>query len=389
MSLVTNEKIDHAPASTLIGGVPKKDLLVLPFLSLVTVVVMLGTSEMAARSIWPEQAKDACEIRKGDDISFRKNCRSTIKAAEGPWVDNAYNDCGYRTRESCGPKKPGTTRIAVVGSSISFGFQVPYDQSYPALTSRALTKQCGRPVELQSTGAPHNTLLTVYKHFDEALALHPDMVIFTLNPYDVQINDMRPELEGQLDNPIGTTSTPKAPERVSSFKSDILTPLKQSRSIYMLQHQLYMDPATYIKLYLLYGDSGSGYLKNSFSPGWQRNIQNLDSLVAAMARKTEAAHIPLVILTVPAAAQVALQSSAPRIGLDPEAFARQISSVASAHGVQAIDTLPAMAGDDKPMSMFYVVDGHVGPSGQSRIAATLDDQLRSARFPLFAGCFAK
>jgi hypothetical protein len=366
-----------------LAGINRWDLLILPLISLLTVLSMLGTSEVAARKAWPEQV-NSCQSQEAEGFTYRANCRSQTKLPEGPWVDNSYNECGYRTAEPCAPPKPGVIRVATIGSSISFGYEVPYEQAFPALTSAALSRQCGKPVEFQNTGKPLRNFLATYWHLDEALALKPDLIVFAVDPYDAQVNEMRPELEASLDQPYVPPVGKKAAEVGVLRRWTVL--LKQSRAVEMLQHQLYTDPATYLKLYLLYGDASAGFLKRDPSPTWQGNYRNLELLIAAMARKTSAQHVPLLILTTPAVSQVALLHRPAEDGLDPEAFAKHVEAIAVAHGAHFVDSLPAMAGSDDPMGLFYLVDGHAGPKGQARIAKALETALISGDHPLIAGC---
>ena len=32
---------------------------------------------------------------------FVPNCKARYKSGEGPWAENDYNECGYRSKESC------------------------------------------------------------------------------------------------------------------------------------------------------------------------------------------------------------------------------------------------------------------------------------------------
>lgn len=59
---------------------------------------------------------DSCRVADAN-IGFanRPGCISRMKNAESSWETNQYNDCGYRTKESCGPKPAGTIRVALVG----------------------------------------------------------------------------------------------------------------------------------------------------------------------------------------------------------------------------------------------------------------------------------
>ncbi|HEX4809439.1 MAG TPA: hypothetical protein VH325_10940, partial [Bryobacteraceae bacterium] len=106
---------------------PARDYILLPLLSLCTVVLMLGASELAARLIWPVRDFDSCLVYNPSvGGRFKPNCTSITKNAESGWVVNKYNECGYRSAAPCDVKPAGAVRVVVVGSSFTQGDFVPY-----------------------------------------------------------------------------------------------------------------------------------------------------------------------------------------------------------------------------------------------------------------------
>ena len=86
----------------MLGGLPRRDLWLLPLTALATLTMLLAGSEVAARVIWPEQIINHCMMVDPTlGIHYRPNCAAVMKAAEGPWVLSHYNDCGYRSTASC------------------------------------------------------------------------------------------------------------------------------------------------------------------------------------------------------------------------------------------------------------------------------------------------
>ena len=122
------------PISTTIASspvrLPRRDLVVLPLISILTITLLLLGSEVAARHFFPESSGgDSCRVADATiGFKYRPNCTSRVKSAEGPWVVNHYNECGYRTNQSCGAKPSGSTRIALIGSSVAQGSYVGYDE---------------------------------------------------------------------------------------------------------------------------------------------------------------------------------------------------------------------------------------------------------------------
>lgn len=184
----TTETIDDAEERLQDGlessdRLQRRDYIVLPLLSLLTLVVMFAGAEVVTRIFWPEGGTDVCAVY--DPMTgFREkpNCTALLKSPETPWVAHTFNNCGYRTVEPCGLKPPGTIRIAPLGSSIAEGYLVPYPDTFAVQAASLLTRLCHRPVEVQNLAAAGSEPIYVYHRMDEALALQPDAIIFAINP---------------------------------------------------------------------------------------------------------------------------------------------------------------------------------------------------------------
>lgn len=376
-SVLTKPAIDEE------ARLPRRDWILLPLVAIFTMAFMTAASEVVARVVWPAQG-DACFVENGPDgVYLRPNCKSRTKVAEGPWVDNVYNECGYRTLEPCGPKPQGTIRVAVLGASDSFGYDVPYDSSYTAVTGEMLTGECRRHIEFQNLGVPLMSLSQVYRRTGQALALKPDILLLSLNPFDL----------GKFDrfDPDANPTAPAASENGGGrdwIRNNIAIPLKSSRAFLMLQHFMYQDPETYVKLYLLYGDA-AGYARTPFSPMWQKRLSNLDVMLRDMSEKAHAASVPMVLLVGPSVFQGAMVNALPRPGVDPQALPKEIARIASSHGITMVNPLPGFAGQPDVMDMFYAVDGHTAPRGQAVIANELNRTLLSSNLPALEGCSLK
>lgn len=366
---------------------PRRDLFLLPAIGILTIVVMLVSSEVLARVIWPEQETDVCAISDPTGHShFRPNCKSRIKSAEGPWVDNSYNECGYHTLESCGRKRQGTLRVAVLGSSFSFGYLIPYDETYTTLAGRALTSQCKRSVEFQNLGVlgVSLNLVDTYRRMDEALALKPDLVLLAITPFDVTKEITPDELAHRNESPSAQGAAQPAPVG-NWIRNGIMTPIKQSRAVLMLQHFMFQSPITFGNLYMFYGDNAD-YLRQPFTSRWRQRFSNLDVILGDMSRKAQAASVPMMIILGPSTAQAALLNSPPRAGVDASAFDAEIASIASAHGISVVDPLPSLAGRPDVMGVYFPVDGHFAPKGQRLLADTLEKRITASGYPGFSGC---
>ncbi len=123
-----------------------------------------------------------------------------MKNVEGSWTTNYYNECGYRSPTSCGPKPAGSVRIAILGSSVSEGVYVPYEKTFPARVAAELQRQCNKTIDIQNLGVPNTSPIYVYRRLGEVLALKPDIVIFVVTPFDMEQHIDREQL------PIGMTA---------------------------------------------------------------------------------------------------------------------------------------------------------------------------------------
>jgi hypothetical protein len=384
--LFKDRMIDPIRSSSEPPRLPRRDFIVLPLLSFLTVLVMFGVSEIVTRLIWPARYDYACNIDDSvDGDRFKPNCTVRGKIAEGPWVTYHFNECGYRSDTSCGPKPPGTVRIAILGSSISQALYVPYEDTFFSRASSTLRLQCKRPVDVQNLGVPGSSPVFAYRRVPEALALKPDLVIYLVVPWDLYQEDFSTELaEG------GKSHLPSAPAKTN------LTPLNrierwliQSRTVLMAQHFMLQDKAAYILTYMLYGDKAD-FLRQPFTPTWQRRFADFDLMIARMAEKMKAADVPFMIIPVPSRAEAALLSS-PHLPphVDPFAFGHQIETIASKHGVSYLDLMQTFSQIPNAERLYYVVDGHGTAEAQKVIAEKLVEKLQDGSVAAFSHCVSE
>ena len=368
------------------GGLPRRDLWLLPLIALCTVLVLLVAAEVLARAAWPEQERDSCEVAGSGGMRFQPNCRSRVKVAEGPWVEYRTNRCGYRTDADCGDKPAGSLRIAVIGSSISRGHWVSYRESFAGRLEEDLAQSCGRAVEVQNLAASQaggkdgSTWHRMADRVGEALALRPDAIVTVLGPYDLE---QYTALPGALSV---STFAPASSWRgfaMAWLHANVVDP---SRAIRMAQHYFYLDLGRYIPLFLQHGDSAD-FLRPPFTPAWQLRLRIVDETIGRVADQAQAAHVPLVVAFMPSRAQAALaarQDMPP--GLDPFALGRALAWIVGVHGAQFVDVtqaareVPGVANGD-----YYPVDGHPNGQGHAMLADALETALVSGT-TAFKGC---
>lgn len=369
---------------------PRRDYVLLPLLCLLTVVALVGIAEIGTRLAYPEEKEDSCK-RPDPTLGYRfaPGCTSRTKAAEGPWVVSHYNECGYRTPQPCGPTPSGTRRVAVVGSSVSAGYLVPFGSSIVNLVAERLQGDCGGPVEFQNLGGIGYIWSKVYARMDEALALRPLAVMMVVIPFD---------LEQTVDTPaavapdVGKTGAPALKldaVATTGVMAELHRVIAGSRAVVVAQHFLFQDVPFYTNLFLRYGDKAD-FLRPPFPPSWQHRFHDFDVLMAGVSAKAHAAGVPFILAVVPQRAQAALAAShEPRPGVDPMAFNRELAAIAARHGIVDIDLTPEFARQPNPAAeYYYAVDGHISPAG-SQLAAQVIARRFVADVPAFHTCITK
>jgi hypothetical protein len=364
---------------------PRRDYLLLPLISLTTILLLLGCSEVLARVLWSERKANDCKIE--DSIvggRFKPNCTVRSKNAEGPWTTEHYNECGYRSATSCGPKPPGALRIVIIGSSVSQGLYVPYDQTYFALASSELSGTCRRTVDVQNLGVVGLSSVNVYRRIDEALALRPDVVLYLIAPFDLEQQiDPKELAERNNSAPVGHQDPGHA---ARSPMKRLQSSLSESRTALVAQHFLFQNRDTFLRTYLLYSDKAD-FLRQPVPAAWQRRYANFDVLIGDMADRMRAAGVPFVVIPVPSRAESALLSSEHvPAGVDPFAFGRTLEGIAAKHGAGYIDLMEPFRRIPNSENLFYVVDGHVTAEGQKEIAQNIVQKLQDGSVPAFSHC---
>lgn len=364
---------------------PRRDLFVLPLLSFLTVIFLFGASELTARFFFADHEKDSCEFTDPvAGISFRANCTSRTKASEGPWVTNSYNECGYRTNESCGRKPAESLRIALIGSSVAQGWNVDSSKTFANRTAHVLTQRCRRPVEIQNLGREQCSVVCMYRRLDQALALKPDLLMITISPYDIETL-LAAEVRDR-DAPAKSAVNTADQQQRHLFLRRLQRIVTNSRMVVAMEHFLFQDPGTYLRLYLAYGDKAD-FLRPPFSPAWQERLNNVDLLLGEMAEKSEAAHVPVVLIEVPNLPQVSAMFVQPQPShVDPWALHRRLEAIAAAHGMGFVDTLDEFSKTPGSNKMFYLTADHLNADGDALVSAAMIRELSEGAHPALQGC---
>ncbi|HEY5998020.1 MAG TPA: SGNH/GDSL hydrolase family protein [bacterium] len=154
-------------------------------LSVCSLVVLLGTAEALCRLKYsPERLRDESLFEYDRDKIYR--LRRGVRKYFAGIDDVTINSSGFRGPEVSQEKPAGTTRIVVLGDSVSFGHGVPDDAPYPRVLEHLLNGG-GAPGkhEVLDLGVPGYSIFQEYQDFKRALAFKPDLAILQFNLNDV------------------------------------------------------------------------------------------------------------------------------------------------------------------------------------------------------------
>jgi hypothetical protein len=356
---------------------PWSDYLILPLIVVVTLLFLAGGGEFIARSAFPTAPEISCAIHTVNGIRYRPLCVAFSKAIDGPWVENRFNDCGYRTDQSCKVTPATRLRVAVVGSSIARGHEVPYPETFAARTSAALSRACGETVDFQNLGTHYEDILKLGGRMHEAVALRSRVIILLITASDLQHLD-------DVDPVVGHPPPERGNRGLSLI--EVMDGLRKSYLFLVAQHFLYRDPAVQVTAFLRNGiDDMNGYVVNPLPPKWQTRIGQIDGLLKRMTAITNPAGVKVILVYVPRRVHAVLEMpryANPRV--DTHVLDRALSETARANGVDFIDTTPDFANYKDFNSLYFLADGHPSGAGHALIASAV--QRRLLEMPAFRLC---
>ncbi len=363
----------NPPPSDRRWRLPRRDLALIPLLSLLTCLVLFAFAEIGTRVFWAESETDTCVI--ADPVlghRFKPNCQSTVKSMEGPWVVNDYNECGYRTDQSCAPRPPGVRRVDLMGSSVAQGYLVPYQGTIGANLQATLTQQCHGPVQVENMGMIGYQGDIIASQMDEAQALKPDAIVFLVTPWDFDSGDKLPTAASP------PVAQPELLRRIKMFVS-------ASRAVLLAQHFLFVDNQRYGSLYLTYGDRAD-FIRAPLSPAWRQRLGRLDRLLGQIQAKAVKTGVRIVVAYVPSRVQAVYLSTKDRPPeVDPFVFGRAVGKLVAAHGMAYADMSDTLAHVTNAGSLYYPQDGHIAAMGQTIVGRAIADRVLASVAP-FQSC---
>jgi hypothetical protein len=367
---------------------PRRDWVLLPALSLLTVFLIVGCTELIARRIFTYSDTGVKDCTVLSDLSTGPrgipNCVCWEKGYEYQPIEYRFNGSGYRADTEFGPKPLGTYRIVMVGSSVAMGFGVESKSTFAALLPEELSRRTGSPVELLNESIGGNG--GVASRFDSAFAYKPDMILWILTPWDIEQGFATVNHVKRADRSVPFAS--RAWRRIelafsgTSFTSAIEKAFDLTRSSLLLRHFLFESQNQYVTSYLMSGDKEAGFLKAEPGVEWKQHLRQLSVAVADNEALAKAAGVPLVAVLVPNRAQAAMVSMGTwPAGYDPYKLDREVRSVMTGQGGTYIDILSGYRGIPNPEQYYFPVDGHPDANGHAIISRLIANALTSGAVP--------
>ncbi len=395
------------------SNLPRRDWILLPAISVVTMVLLALSTEAIARWFFPvsESGLDQCfvvnnpsgfEPARPNTVCRERNAESRAVA------EYRYNSLADRAATEPGAKPPETYRIVMIGSSFAFGLFVPREETFAALLPGEITRRTGRTMELynESTGGKFRggpfPVAQSPEHFDRVLAASPDLILWIITPNDIPnaVSDEsapeKPSAEAAHAREGATADTPHPSSRLANAwrvlmdaasQGTLATLLEtrfrgrweQTRTSILLKHFLIASrsQAQYVDAYLKNTEDAE-CLMTEPSASWKRKVDNFKSIAAEFARHAGAAHVPLAAVMVPNRAQAAMISKGdwPK-GYDPYQLDHEMSATITSHGGVYLEILPEFREIPQAEQHYFPVDGHPDPEAHAMIARLLAQELTS------------
>ncbi len=389
---------------------PRRDWILLPLLSLVTICgLAISCESIANRMSQVSRPFTGNCLGNNDPLKGAWAPPNSVcwdKKYESEWVQYRFNRCGHRAGEECGPKSPGVYRIVMTGTSYPMGHLMARDKTFAALLPEELSRKTGSKIEVYNEG-----LLTVHPHqlslrFHEVLDADPDMILWILVPYDISRDSPDLWLKSQnSEQPIAPPpaglvakirlhlslafSNRSVTDGTKHLWDDAITTFDDSALGSLLQHLLYQSQSQYVKNKLMGGDD-VGFLKKQFDAKWQSRLQYFESDFANIASQAHSANVPLVVALVPERVEAAMISMGEwPDDFDPYKLDHEIRSIVTTHGANFIDIFPDYRTIPNPERMYFPVDSHPNEAGHAMIAALLTKELTNGVIPQTASSTAQ
>jgi hypothetical protein len=375
--------------------VPLRDWILLPLLSLLTIGLLAGCTEMIAWQVLPSTASSIHNCWEINPTAGPRGIPNSVcreKVPEGQLAEFKFNSCGDLAGMECGPKQPGTYRIVMVGTSVAMGLYLDRKKTIAALLPVELSRRTGRRIELYNEASFWGSPRPLSQYFNRVLAAQPDLVVWVMTPWDIgntpysanhQALPAEPDVTLKGDHSEGAVGRVQSFVTSSAIYRSALQRWHDDRANLLMRHLLYESQSEYVKFYL-YGSMKSlaGFLRAEPTPEWQDHLQGTDACAADIEARTRAAGVPLVAVLLPNRAQAAMISMNEwPSGYDPYRLDRELRTIVTSHGGTYLEVLPDFRNIPNPEQHYLPVDGHPDAYWHSVVAGLLARELTSGAVP--------
>jgi len=320
----------------------------------VSLVAAFALAEITLRLFFPiahlEPAEESL-LAQGSALVHRKSRVPGLAYELAPGTRSTYlglpievNSFGLRGPEITLAKPDGTFRVAALGDSLTFGYGILADESWPAALERALNED---PAALGASAVQVlNFGVSGYNASDEALVLRhkalafePDVVVVGYFLNDAQIAPLQP-LQRYFHEP----------------------------EMWERSHLLrWIDAWRFARGKARFGGDGHLYHHEPDGPGWRMVTQAFDDMHALGAERG----VPVLVVTLPAFAPFPDWASYRW----SELHAR-ILDAARARGLEALDLVPAFQQSMRAPKDLAVDSEHPNAAGQEIVARAIAAEIR-------------
>lgn len=372
---------------------PRRDWIALPMISLLTICLLAGSTELIARLMFPTTAGTTSGERcmaftdpvTGPRGIPNRVCKEHIP--EGQLSEYRFDSSGYRNDVNLGPKPPGTIRIVLVGTSVAAGFRVSQEKIFAALLPKELSRRTGRKIEFYNEGMPWRSPRIIASNFNDVLSAKPDMILWVLTPIDIERTAWKRVHTTEDDKSLGllgkTWCRIKAIYAHESLASLFSKAFRHTRTSVLLTDMLYASPSQYIKNSVMGEGDQTEFLESAPSAEMQNRIEEFNNNAAKIESQARDAGIPLVAVLVPdrtQAAMISMMSECPE-GFDPYKLDNELRSIIVSHGGTYIDILPDYRMVPNPQLGYFAIDGHPNADGHATITMLLAKRLTEGSIP--------
>lgn len=388
------------PAVSSSSKLPRRDWVLLPLTALLTIGLIAAAAEWLAEITLPEIIAGRTTCFRDDPSMGRRAIPNSVcwikEPEESRLHEYRFNNCRHRAGMECGPKRPGTYRIVMVGSSYAFGSSVSREESFAARLPAEIFRLTGRRVDLYNEGVPWTSPHDVVVRFKEAAAAEPDLILWVLTPYDIGLeapdsnqdtSAVSPEPavnEGESRRPLDRI---KAAVNANPTLAAVLEHWHKDRVNLLLRHFLYKSQSQYLKSFLLGSmHTQAGFLNANLDGEWSGYLRVFDADANEFESLAKAAGVPVVVVLAPDRAQAAMISmGAWPAKYNPYKLDDELDAIITRHGGIYIHILPGFRNIPNPERFFLPVDGHPNAEGHAVIASLLAKQLVSGAVPGLQG----